>query len=187
MLLSERLRYRILSKENFRIFRELYTNQEVMRYAYLDKLNSEKEMEDAFRETLQLQAEGQGEQYVAVLKDTDAEIAIVDYEVLKQNEHGGIYEIGYFIKPEYWGCGYGAEMGRAIIDELFQNSNIHKIVASCNANNHSSENIMKKLGMSKEGVMRQIRFKDGSWNDEIKYGLLREEWERLCSKIGEKT
>ncbi len=151
-------------------------NPEVMRYAYLDRLETEEEAGEAFQETLKLQQEEQGDQFVAVLMSNDMAIAIVDYEVLIKREQGGVCEIGYFIKPEYWGLGYGAEMGRAMINELFLNHDFHKVVASCNANNHSSENIMKKLGMQKEGVLRKIRFKNGRWEDEIKYGLLREEW-----------
>ncbi len=183
MLQSDRLVYRRLSEDDYRIFHDLYTNPEVMRYAYLDQLESGEKTEAAFRETLKLQPQGEGDQFVVTHKDTGEDIAIVDYEVLKKQEQGGICEIGYFILPEYWGCGYGAEMGRAMIDELFTNHTLHKIVASCNGNNRSSENIMKKLGMQKEGILRKIRYKEGRWDDEIKYGLLREEWEeRLFMK-----
>lgn len=177
MLKSERLQYRVLSNEDFQIFMELYSDKEVMRYAYLNRLNSEEKAQEAFWETLELQKSGLGTQYVVSIKNAASDIAIVDYEVIFRNSDGGICEIGYFIKKEFWGCGYGSEMGQAMIDELFTSQNIHKIVASCNSNNHSSENIMKKLGMHREGVLRKIRYKDGKWDDEIKYGLLREEWE----------
>lgn len=53
------------------------------------------------------------------------------------------------------------------------------MLKSCSGNNRASENIMKKLGMQKEGILRMVRYKDGRWDDEIKYGLLRKEWEIL--------
>jgi ribosomal-protein-alanine N-acetyltransferase len=106
----------------------------------------------------------------------NVDIGIVDYDVIMKNNSGGIFELGYFIKPEYWGHGFGTEMSEAFIDFLFQNYNIHKIVASCNSNNQSSEHVMKKLGMTYEGRLRKVRFKNGMWVDETKYGLLREEW-----------
>lgn len=177
MLNSERLQYRRLSVEDFLIFQDLYTKPEVMRYAYLDRLEPGEKTEAAFRETLKLQQESDGDQFVATLKNTGEDIAIVDYEVIEKRDQGGICEMGYFILPEYWGCGYGAEMGKAIIDEIFINQRFHKVVASCNGNNRASENIMKKLGMQKEGILRKVRYKDGRWDDEIKYGLLRDEWE----------
>lgn len=69
-------------------------------------------------------------------------------------------------------------MGKAIMEFLFNNYNIHKIVASCNANNRSSEDIMKKIGMEYEGILKKTRYKNGQWDDEIEYGLLRDEWEK---------
>ncbi len=132
---------------------------------------------DVFRSILAMHVDDWGKQFLASANN-GIDIGIVDYEAINRNENSGIFEIGYIIKPDYWGKGYGTEMGKALIEYLFQNYNIHKIVASCNANNHSSEDIMKKIGMQLEGVLRKVRYKNGNWVDEINYGLLREEWEK---------
>ena len=177
MLQSERLQYRIFSEEDFQLFMDIKTDPEIMRYAYFDRLISREEVREAFFETLLMQCRGRGMLYAAALKDTGTDIAVVDYEVIEQNSCGGICEIGYFIKKDYWGYGYGTEMGKAVIDEVFTNHpEMHKVKASCHANNLASEHIMKKLGMRKEGVFRKVRCKEGNWEDEIVYGLLREEW-----------
>ena len=175
---SERLTYRKLSEADYQIFHDLYTNEQVMRYAYLNRLQSEEKARKAFLDTLQHQRQELVGEYVAILSETGEKIAIVDYEVLIRNDHGGICEIGYFIKPEYWGMGYGAEMGKALLDYLFREQITHKVVASCNGNNRASENIMKKLGMQREGVFRMTRYKDGRWDDEIKYAILKSDWEK---------
>lgn len=174
MFQSERLTYRELTENDFDLFYELYSNEEVMRYAYRNKLETIEEAKNAFADILRMQLENNGIQYIASLHNK-TDIGIVDYEVIKKNDNGGIVEIGYFIKPNYWGCGYATEMGKAIIEFLFKNYNIHKIIASCNANNHSSEHIMKKIGMEFEGRFKKTRYKNGKWEDEIEYGLLREE------------
>ena len=178
MFHSNRLTYRELEKSDWKLYYELYSNNDVMKFAYNSVFSSMEEARKSFESDISMQSDdNQGTQYVARLSNHVA-IGIVDYEVRIKNSMSGIFEIGYFIKPEYWGFGYGTEMSVAIIDYLFQNYNIHKIVASCNCNNSSSENIMKKLGMSYEGKLRKTRFKNGNWDDEIKYGLLREEWNR---------
>jgi RimJ/RimL family protein N-acetyltransferase len=41
---------------------------------------------------------------------------------------------------------------------------------------------MKKLGLQHEGIIRKSRFKDRMWVDEIRFGILREEWEEKRSK-----
>lgn len=178
MFQSKRLTYRPLSDKDFQVFYEIYANKDVMRYTYLDALTSVEEAKKSFEEVLFMQQDkSQGTQFIASLSNNE-DIGIVDYDVIMQNNEGGIFELGYFIKPEYWGLGFGTEMSEAFINFLFKNYNVHKIVASCNSNNVSSEHIMKKLGMVYEGRLRKVRLKNGIWEDETKYGLLREEWER---------
>ena len=177
MFKSMRLVYRLLDETDFDLFYELNSDEEVMKYAYLDKLSSREDAIESFRNILLNQnAHDKGTQYVASLEVTNVPIGIVDYDVVLNHFNGGIFEIGYFIKPLYWGQGFGTEMGKALIDYLFNNFNIHKVIASCNFNNRKSESIMVKLGMTKEGVFKRVRYKDGRWDDEIKYGLLKEEW-----------
>jgi ribosomal-protein-alanine N-acetyltransferase len=147
-----------------------------MKFTYHNAFLSIEEAKESFDNVLNIQLDdSQGTQYIATLSNNVA-IGIVDYDVILKNSEGGIVEIGYFIKPEYWGLGYATEMSKALIEYLFTNSNIHKIIASCNSSNLPSENIMKKLGMTYEGKLRKVRYKDGKWADETKYGLLREEW-----------
>ncbi|WP_070000867.1 GNAT family N-acetyltransferase [Cellulosilyticum sp. I15G10I2] len=184
MFASNRLSYRKLSRTDFGFYCQLFSDQEVMKYTYLEAFSSKEEARYAFEKALVIQEdENQGTQYIAALKGRETAIGIIDYEVLIENNLGGIYEIGYFIQKAYWGKGYATEMGKALIDFLFNNKNIHKVVASCHANNQHSEAIMKKLGMSQEGVFKLARYKKGSWVDEIKYGLLRQDWSEGQYKI----
>lgn len=174
---SSRLIYRKLQGSDFEVFNSLYSNPAVMKYAYSDCLNSSEEALEAFKSTLEHQDSRHSCcEYVALLRNSNQAVGIVDYDVLLEHDHGGILEIGYFIKPEYWGQGFGVEMAGALIDEVFGNTKVHKIVASCNSNNGKSEHIMQKLGMTKEGIFRKVRYKNNRWEDEIKYGLLKEEW-----------
>jgi Acetyltransferases, including N-acetylases of ribosomal proteins len=177
MFESNRLNYRELNENDFVLFYDLYSNKEVMKFAYLDRFGSQEDGLEAFGNILLDQKDNnEGTQYVASLKESNDPIGIVDYDVILHHEKGGIYEIGYFMKPDYWGKGFGTEMGKALIDYLFNNFNIHKVTASCNFNNKNSEGIMIKLGMTKEGIFKKVRYKDNRWDDEIKYGLLKEEW-----------
>lgn len=181
---SNRLVYRKLNKTDFKLFSELYSDIRVMQYAYADYLKSEGEALNAFKDTLNKQTKQLCTEYVATCKVTNQPIGIVDYDVILRHENGGIYEIGYFIKPEYWGKGFAFEMAAAIVNHAFLDSNIHKIIASCNTNHKKSEHVMKKLGMKKEGILRKVRYKNNQWEDEIKYGLLKDEWD-VIQNLGE--
>lgn len=178
MFESNRLIYRKLEYNDFNLFYELYSDIKVMSYAYLDRIETREEAFQIFNNILTSQNhQGKGMQYVAIIKNSDIEIGLVDYEVIINHECGGIYEIGYFIKPEYWAQGFGTEMARSLINYLFTYSNMHKVIACCNSNNQVSENIMIKLGMKKEGLFKKVRFKNNRWEDELRYGLLKEEWD----------
>jgi ribosomal-protein-alanine N-acetyltransferase len=178
MFESNRLIYRKLEYNDFNLFYELYSDINVMAYAYLDRIETQEEAIQIFNNILTSQNhQGKGVQYVAIIKDSGIEIGLVDYEVILNHGSGGIYEIGYFMKPKYWAQGFGTEMAGSLINYLFTNSNIHKVIARCNSNNQASENIMIKLGMKKEGLLKKERFKNNRWEDEIRYGLLKEEWD----------
>jgi RimJ/RimL family protein N-acetyltransferase len=42
--------------------------------------------------------------------------------------------------------------------------------------NVASQRVLEKVGMSKEGVLRQNRIVRGEFADEVWFGLLRHEW-----------
>lgn len=177
MLQSARLTYKLLTDDDFNLFYELYSNEEVMQYAYAARLENHEEAITLFREVLDNQTDSRkGKMYVASLSDEGTAIGIVDYEILFLNEHGGTAEIGYFLLPEYWNEGYGSEMASALIDTIFTETKLHRIQASCQAENNASEKIMQRLSMGCEGVSKYARYKDEQWRDEIRYAILKDEW-----------
>lgn len=177
MLKSTRLTYKLLTDDDFNLFFDLYSNEDVMHYAYAPRLENHEDAITKFREILDNQTDSRkGKMYVASISENNIPIGIVDYELYMLNEHGGVAEIGYFLLPDYWGQGYGGEMAQALIDNMFNETAIHRICASAQVENVASERIMRKLSMECEGVHRHARYKDGEWYDEIKYAILRQEW-----------
>ncbi|MQA01960.1 MAG: GNAT family N-acetyltransferase [Streptosporangiales bacterium] len=82
---------------------------------------------------------------------------------------GGVcYEIGVALLPEYRGCGLGAETHRVLVDHLFRFTAAHRLEASVEAGNTAEERTLEKLGFRREGVLREI-----GWRDGVIYGLLR--------------
>lgn len=177
MLTSIRLTYKLLTDDDFNLYFDLFSDDAVMQYAYLPKLENREDAVNRFRDVLDDQTDQRkGNMYVALTEETGEPVGVVDYELYQLNEDGGVAEIGYFLLQEYWGKGYGVEMAQAMVDDLFNETAIHRICASCQAENKASEQIMRKLSMTCEGVHRNTRYKDGQWYDEVKYAILRDEW-----------
>lgn len=177
MLKSTRLAYKLLTDDDFNMFYSLYSDEAVMRYTYEPRLENKEAAVNKFREVLDNQTDlRKGNVYVAMLEETHEPIGIVEYELYSLNAFGGVAELGYFLLQEYWGTGYGQEMAQALVDVLFNDTTIHRICGSCQAENAASEQIMRKLSMEYEGIERNSRYKNQQWYDEVKYAILREEW-----------
>jgi RimJ/RimL family protein N-acetyltransferase len=60
-------------------------------------------------------------------------------------------DIGWRLKKSAWGNGFATEGAKRCIDFAFNELGIDKIISVCVFNNEKSENVMKKVGMTKIG------------------------------------
>lgn len=91
---------------------------------------------------------------------------------------GGVADIGYFLFPGNWGQGYASEAARLLIGYCFTTMKLHKVTASCDAENSASERVMIRCGMLPEGLRRKHRLLDGEWRDRLEYAILCEDWSK---------
>jgi ribosomal-protein-alanine N-acetyltransferase len=177
---SERLNYRYFTREDLPLFYSVFSNEKVMRYAWIDRFSSEEELIPFFEGYINEGDEPNKENSYAyaVFSGLDSFIGFADIILHSRNSSGGCAEIGYFLLPEYWGRGYATELSNAMLEACFTKLGLHKVCARCDSNNLKSEHVMKKIGMTKEGELRKVRFKYGVWDDEKHYGILIEDWKK---------
>lgn len=63
----------------------------------------------------------------------------------------GIYEIGFHLRPEYWGRGLAAEAARAVIRYAFDEMKAGNLFAGHNPNNTNSKKLLGRLGFHYTG------------------------------------
>ena len=85
-------------------------------------------------------------------------------------------ELGYWIDRPYWNQGYCTEAGRAVLWYGFTELNLNRIHAYHLSRNPASGRVMQKLGMTREGLLRQHAKKWGKYEDIVEYGLVRQDW-----------
>ncbi len=85
-------------------------------------------------------------------------------------------DIGYELSPEYWGKGYATEAANAIVRFGFIKLRLHRIWATCVAENTASAHVLEKLGMRPEGRLRENERFKGRWWDTLIYAILVQEW-----------
>lgn len=85
------------------------------------------------------------------------------------------WEVGYEVHSEFWGKGYATEAVTLLIKHCFENLNAHKVVGFCNANNKKSAKLMERIGMKRDGILREGRMWRNDWCDEYVYSILDKE------------
>jgi RimJ/RimL family protein N-acetyltransferase len=85
-------------------------------------------------------------------------------------------EMGYELAPDYWGRGYATEAARAVLTFGFEQLGLHRVSADCLAENMASAHVLEKLGMQREGRLRENQWIKGRWRDTLLYGMLEPEW-----------
>jgi ribosomal-protein-alanine N-acetyltransferase len=81
-------------------------------------------------------------------------------------------EIGYALKPEYWGKGYMYETINRMVRFGFNEMKLHSIEANVNPENEKSKKVLEKIGFKKEAYFRENYLFDNKFLDSIIYSLL---------------
>ncbi|MCB2312823.1 GNAT family N-acetyltransferase [Clostridium tagluense] len=109
-------------------------------------------------------------EFAVVLKQNNILIGACGIHVTNINNKEG--SIGYCYDKQYWGNGYASESSDAIINFGFEKLNLHRIFATCHPDNIASAKVMEKIGMIKEGRLREHKLQKGKWRDSFLYSIL---------------
>ena len=81
-------------------------------------------------------------------------------------------EIGFALKPEFWGKGFMKETLVRLVDFGFNNLRIHSIEANVNPENESSIHLLENFGFKKEAYFRENYLYNGQYIDSMIFCLL---------------
>ena len=87
-------------------------------------------------------------------------------------------ELGYILHPSYQRQGYGSEAAAALVRQALTAGGMHRVVAHCNPQNTASWKLLEKIGLRREGLLKQNVFFRRSangeplWTDTYVYALL---------------
>lgn len=85
-------------------------------------------------------------------------------------------ELVYRINPQYWGQGYATEASKAMLNLGFNQMKLHRIEALCDVRNTASIKVLEKIGMKKEGFIREHKWVKERWRDSVLYSILEQEF-----------
>jgi ribosomal-protein-alanine N-acetyltransferase len=65
-----------------------------------------------------------------------------------------------------------------LLPYIFDRIGLHRVEAACLPHNAASRGLLTKLGFAEEGYARKYLRINGTWQDHVLYGLLKEELRR---------
>jgi RimJ/RimL family protein N-acetyltransferase len=103
------------------------------------------------------------------------------FSYFDHNERNRSCEFGYVLDPRYRGQGLGEELVRAGVDAVFRDEtlNLNKLYCQTAEFNLPSVRTLEKLGLKRDGVLREHHELRGKFYDDYIFSLLRAEWEEM--------
>lgn len=84
--------------------------------------------------------------------------------------------LGYSLDKNYQGQGYMTEAVGTAIDFVFQEMNVHRIMANYVPHNLKSARVLSRLGFVVEGYARDYLCLNGQWQDHVLTSRTNENW-----------
>ena len=115
-----------------------------------------------------------GTQYhYALLLDGEL-VGVVAFNSIEKLNHCAT--MGYWLANSQMGKGYMTAAVKALIDEGFQHLKLNRIQARVATGNYPSQAVCDRLGLKKEGVLRQAEWLYDHYVDLTMNSVLRTEW-----------
>ena len=83
--------------------------------------------------------------------------------------------------------GLGIQVAAMLLDMAFSQLRLNRVTTFYRSDNQATKKLVRSLGFTKEGSMRNARFVGGQYYDQIVVGLLAEEWPARRAALIERT
>ncbi len=113
---------------------------------------------------------------VELLSEGSEPLPIGSVDLMSGDPDAPDAELGYFFLSEHWGRGYAVEASRVLLDFAFNTLGLHRVWGKCHSANGASARVMEKLGMTREGTIREHVWMRDHWRTSYLYGILDREW-----------
>lgn len=173
---TNRLLLRPLSRKDVTAFSQYRSDPEIARYQGWGTPFTEEQAEE-FIDQMKDVVPGEAGQWLQLgmeLKTTGALIGDVAFQVIKDSHRQA--EIGMTLSRSYHKQGFGFEAVSALMDYLFNDLNVHRVIANCDPDNHSAHRLLERVGFRREGLFVESLWYKGYWASELWFGLLEREW-----------
>jgi RimJ/RimL family protein N-acetyltransferase len=115
-------------------------------------------------------------QIAVALRATNALLGDCAFKV--QTDDSRQATIGVTLACQNQKQGFATEALSCLLEVLFERVKLRRVIADVDVENPESCRLLERLGLKREGPMRQTLWFKGRWADEYHYAILREDWLR---------
>ena len=177
VLHTSRLILREFTENDYPALRSYHSDERYRRYYPTTSDSVESDTLDLLTRFLEWQSETPRSKYQLAITLAESGELIGNVGLRKASADAVIAETGFELAPEYWGRGFATEASLAILDFGFESLRLHRVYAHCVADNERSVRVLERIGMRREGRLREHVLLNGVWSDVLPYGILASEWQ----------
>ncbi len=169
---TERLIIRDFKPDDYNFFYSQSRAESTLRYES-DSIPSSEVLKEKFKEIMELTQKDKRSMYSFLVEKRDGNIPVGRVVIWQIDKKIDEWEMGWTIHIDHTKKGYASEVANALIKFGFEQLGANRICANCNEANIASERVMQKIGMKKEGILRQTRKLNDKWYGSCIYSILR--------------
>ncbi len=91
----------------------------------------------------------------------------------------GNYEVGYQLPESSWGKGIATKLSKFAFNIAFNELGAYKVGADCYAGNIGSIKVLEKVGMKKEGNLKNYYKIEDKFDNKLFFGITKDEYSSL--------
>ncbi|HEY8957133.1 GNAT family N-acetyltransferase [Chitinophaga sp.] len=153
-----------------------FSDDAVTKYMDIDSFTNISEATQIIRFFHQSLEKEEGMRWAITLAGKDELIGTCGYHKISKIHFKA--EIGYDLRPSYWGKGIMKEAVSVMLDYGYEELQFNRIEAFVDPDNLASSKLLTRLGFRYEGFLRDAFFEKGKFVNAELYSLLRSEHTR---------
>ncbi len=173
---TDRLYLRPLDTPDIQAFSAYRSDPDIARYQGWGTPFTEEQAEE-FIEQMKAVTPGEIGQWLQLgmeLKDGGTLIGDVAFQIIKDSHRQA--EIGMTLSANHHGKGYGSEAVTTLVNYLFGELQVHRIIANCDPENYPAHRLLERVGFRREGCFVESLWYKGYWASELWFAMLDREW-----------
>ena len=170
-LVTRRLILRKMAPEDLQDLFAYASDPEVTRHLRWGPHQTETETKAYLDQVLLEYQTGQDGPWGMEFRDTGRLIGSIHLMALSSQHRKA--EVGFALSRTYWNRGLATEALRRVLAHSFETVGLNRLEALCLVENHAAKRVLEKVGMVREGLLRESLFQKGAFRDFELYAILR--------------